>query len=1169
MPPGRVARDARRGRDMRRGAVRPRVTRPQRTRVYASRAVLYPEIVSTRISIFLSLSLLSSTLYAQSTTTGAIQGRVIEDKSNEPMPGVIVTVENEAGGQAQTAMTDGDGVYKVTELLPGSYTVTFTDDATQTLVKRKRVRVGANDIVPVFQTIKRGDVVELEGKAPMLKLTKTDLSMTIDSEMLKKMVLPGRTVESAAGIKPGVNNDGVGLAFAGSTALENRFLVDGIDITGLTFGDIGTPVLNDFVEQIETLSGGYNAEWGRSTGGIVNVVTKTGTNKLRGSVFGNLAPGFLTASRQTTPVNASSIDVVANRAYAADFGVELGGPIVKDRMWFYVGFAPQLNQTNFTRITKSQTDCRQVLPNGQVSLCDPRLTSQGGFSDGNPDIDPATGFFITDEVDREVRASTSRGFSSIAKLNYAPSPRHQAQASLIAVPAQSRSPGLFGLPTSGSTSRSLALDGAARWTSKLDDGKLEVEGVLAWHHSSLRTGSLDPTLDSQPRQVLSFGDLGTWTALGGESQRTTAGCSDNLGGRDLYPNITNCPMETVPYAIGGPGAIAHDDENRRTARFSVTRRARGAGTHELKAGIDIDDNSKTTARMFSGGAFIQNFVQPGIVDVTRWVALAPQGNSDPRFDQTCTTPDPDGGGLGGGTSTMSFSCDYVGGTFGAPGTRIDGQTIDWATYIRDSWQPTSNLTINAGIRYEEQKLRYARGLRGKVDPLTGNQLGTTAMDLKNNWAPRLGVIWDPTKVGESKLWASYGRFFEAIPMNINDRSFGGEVSYRQRFASMSGGQPCGPVDPKIGAPSGLGCLDSTQAASEEQLIGSSGVLVAPGIKAQYLDEVVTGAQFQLAPDLMVGVTYQRRWLGRVIEDVSTDGAQTYVIANPGEWSAADEDALVARIARTDDPALKARLERELGMYRGIRGFDRPVRNYDALEIAVSKRLSKGLFVQGSYTYSRTEGNFPGSVSYDNGQIDPNISSQYDLIELLANRRGKLPQDRPHSVKVDAFYTFDLGKRDLMSVGGRARALSGIPRNALGAHYLYGPDESFLLPRGQLGRAELEHSVDLRLAYGRKLQRGMTAELFINVFNIYNRQATFDVDATYAPAVRRALPGESGGSENNVNPISGGTYSDLIFAKAIDANGNESSTPTARNPNFQRTSSRYAPASAQLGFRLTF
>jgi hypothetical protein len=191
------------------------------------------------------------------------------------------------------------------------------------------------------------------------------------------------------------------------------------------------------------------------------------------------------------------------------------------------------------------------------------------------------------------------------------------------------------------------------------------------------------------------------------------------------------------------------------------------------------------------------------------------------------------------------------------GTEIVGQTIDWATYLRDSWQPRSNITINAGVRYEEQRLRYAAGLRNKIDPLTGNRIGKTAMNLTGNVAPRLGLIWDPTEVGKSKLWASYGRFFEAIPMDINDRSFGGEVSYQQTFAASS----CGPRDPRIGGADGLGCLSTSAAPTSEQLIGSSGVLVAPGIKAQFMDEFVLGGELQLAEDLKLGVVYQRRWLG--------------------------------------------------------------------------------------------------------------------------------------------------------------------------------------------------------------------------------------------------------------------------------------------------------------------
>lgn len=595
------------------------------------------------------------------------------------------------------------------------------------------------------------------------------------------------------------------------------------------------------------------------------------------------------------------------------------------------------------------------------------------------------------------------------------------------------------------------------------------------------------------------------------------------------------------------------------ARVGVTQRGKLFGGHELKAGLDFEQDQKETARLYSGGAFIQNSVGTQI-RVTRWVQLAPPDAKEPRFDQMCHTEDPNP--TNGAPGTLTFACDYLSGTVGAPGTVVAGESINWSAYLRDSWRIRRNLTVNAGARYEEQRLRYAKDLRGTLDPLTGNRYGNDAMNLRGNIAPRLGVIWDPTEEGRSKVFASWGRFFEAIPMDINDRSFGGEVSYVQTFNTASGA-PCGPNDPKIGGADGNGCLNPSGAPDQEQLLGSSGVLVAPGIKAQYMDELLLGAEYQLAPDLKLGISYQNRRLGRVIEDVSTDGAQTYIIANPGEFAAGEQHKLEDRIARTDDPTLKTRLQKQLDLYKGIRVFDKPERSYDALEISLAHQFSRGLMLQASYTHSRTEGNYPGSISYDNGQIDPNISSQYDLIELLANRSGRLPQDRPHSVKVDGFYTFDIGKEQNLTIGGRVRLLSGIPQNALGAHYLYGADESFLLPRGALKRGDMEHGVDVHLAYARKLSKGVSGEVFADIFNLYNRQATFDVDQTYAPQFR------SGGGENNVNPIVGGTYGDLIWAKTIDGRGNETSVPTARNPNFGRTTSRYAPTSARIGFRLTF
>src|SRR6185369_13619968 len=126
------------------------------------------------------------------------------------------------------------------------------------------------------------------------------------------------------------------------------------------------------------------------------------------------------------------------------------------------------------------------------------------------------------------------------------------------------------------------------------------------------------------------------------------------------------------------------------------------------------------------------------------------------------------------------------------------------------------------------------------------------------------------------------------------------------------------------------------------------------------------------------------------------------IGNPGEWSSEEEAAFQQRIDRTDDPALKQRLMNQLKLFQGIRIFDKPRRDYNALQFTLTRRFSKKLYVQGSYTYSRTEGNYPGLISYDNGQIDPNISSQFDLVELTSNHVGPLPQDRPHYIKLDGY-----------------------------------------------------------------------------------------------------------------------------------------------------------------------
>lgn len=1116
---------------------------------------------------------------AQSSTTGAIRGIVKDAKTGETLIGVTVIATSSALQGTQSAVTDENGAYLVTTLPPGVYTVTYY--YADAKVESTGVSVNANGTTTNNAKIDpdavKGEVVVVKAKATNIDVTTTNQGLKISKEILAKLPVPGRSFEGAALQAAGTRGDGVGVSVSGSSSLENNYVVDGINTGSLALGTVGSPVINDFLEEIEVITGGYNAEYGRSTGGVISVVTKSGTNKFQGSVFAYLQPGALVGTRDRTPSQVSPINAEGNVGYNYNVGFELGGPIVKDKLWFYVGFAPTFVRTDIHRTINRRTDCRVVNPDGKLSDCVVATETEDGNADGKADKDPATGLFITDKVDEETRYSNGQAYSLIAKLNYAASSNQQGQLTLNATPQSAEGPNAFGAQTVTTKASSLQSDVAAKWTSKFNNNKTEIEATFGWHREESESTASDPAYADVPLQLLRGGSLYTWADLGNESDKVRAGCKDgDRKSGDPYPLLqTNCEITTqAGYFIGGPGGLGRDLDERRTGKLSLIQRVKALGTHEFKAGGDIEINNLTSSRLISGGASIQNIVSQRTVLVNRFVQLADAADTDPRFDGTCYLPNPDFTGAPGEKPTLPKKCDYLSGVPGSPGTEVSSETFNWSAYLRDSWQVKPNLTINAGLRYEEQRLRYAKNLQYSKDPITGEQLGKNAMTLNGMFAPRIGVVYDWTKEGKSKLYGNWGRFYESIPLDINKRSFGGEVSLQQQFAYDACIDPVtknkGTIDPKIDGKNGEWCIadPNTREAASEDYIGASGVLIAPHVKSQYLDETLVGAEYEVADDLKVGISYAYRTLGRVLEDVSTDGAQTYILANPGEIADSDLQELENRIAATDDETEKKRLQNQYNLFKGIKVFDTPRRDYHALTLTAVRKFSKRLYVQANYTFSQNKGNYPGLVSYTNGQLDPNISSQYDLVELLSNRNGFLDQDIPHNAKLNGFYTFDFNKAGELTLGVSAQFASGTPYGALGAHYLYGQNESFLLPRGSVGRTSMDYRVNAQLAYTKKLTKGMAVEVFLQLFNLFDTQQEATVDDTYAintatnPAVRKL-------NGNGANPIVGGRYEDLIWAKRVNFDGEETSAPLQRNPNYGNTIGRYSPVSGRFGFRLTF
>ncbi|HKE20600.1 MAG TPA: TonB-dependent receptor, partial [Kofleriaceae bacterium] len=664
------------------------------------------------------------------------------------------------------------------------------------------------------------------------------------------------------------------------------------------------------------------------------------------------------------------------------------------------------------------------------------------------------------------------------------------------------------------------------WTSRLFDRRTELHasaGYLAgWdlQQPKLAAGGEQSFRFAVPRSLEDFAQF----------EDLPAACRDG-GASDPYPTIVNCPV--MNYQVGGIDLYTRDHTRRVTAALSGSHLldlGRG-GTHLLAGGADVADNAADSTRRFSGGTrwWLMD-LGGGFEAPTRWHLVQP----DSQGQVACGT-DWDGDGVG--DTTCAYDPD---------GFTANTRTRDIGLYLQDTYRPVAELSIEVGARFDRQALGSADEIAGQRDPITLERVRGDALVL-NDFSPRVGVIYDWTGEGRSRLFTHWGRYYEAIPLDLNSRGFSGEVidiAILDQTGALTGSAGCGdPMQPASYDCDPAGTLGGVQIGGNR--------LVAPGTRSQHMDEIVLGVEVEVVRDLKLGLVAIDRELGRALEDVSPDNGTTFVVGNPGEVDEAAVRDLRARAMATDDPAEAERLRFLAGAYEAVGGFDRPRRTYRALELSAVKYFSQGFMVRASYTFSRLRGNYPGLFSPDTDQLDPNFTSMYDLPELMANRYGALPGDRPHAFKAEGYYHLGLGERDAVVLGARARGASGRPSSALGSHASYGVGETFLLPRAAGERAPFQSALDLHAAYDRQLGRGMALEGFVNVFNALDQQPATRLDEIYTFGV--------------VRPVVGGDAEDLRHAKQ---SGGENRT-LAVNPNYGNPIDSQLPLSVQLGARLTF
>jgi hypothetical protein len=1110
---------------------------------------------------------------ASAQTTGTIIGVVTDFSSGKPVAGAVVVATSPALQGEQTVVTDANGSYRLPLLPPGEYTLSVqlegykpAERSDISLRLDKTIRANLS-VVP--EAVQIEEQVVRTGAAPVVNVGSAEAGAVVSQEFISSIPL-SRSYEQAAIVAPTARVDQLGgISFAGAQSPENQYLIDGLNTTDPVYGNrtgaataaAGMPGLRtSFVQELDIKTGSFNAEYGRATGGILNVVLKSGSNEYHGSVFGNLSPNFLVQpTGETINVTGEAINRRLNPsegAYDLDFGFEVGGPILKDRLWFYAGLAPVLNRTYVERfITVNETasiagDGTATCANGTPEEANSSLSH---FADGSIRClanaqDPES--FIRNTVRSDNLSTYRNTYQWVGKLTYLLDENNSFTLSGFGAPSSRRLTG-GNFAAGGDNTTTYASDSRrytyqdenqislfGRYGGKFLDKKLLTEVQAGWFSSDeLEDPRTLAGVDQLNTPVIEWLDDFALTEF-----ENVPGCT----------SIGACPV--FAYTTGGFGGYFDRRTDRFAAKASASYLFNAGGSHTLKGGIDLERIQYEVTQFYSGGAY--------------WVLTAGVFSAFRGYGNITNAA------LGPGNVLGLEVADYLTDPSTVQRFRNNNtsETDSFAYFLQDSYSPSflPNLTINAGLRLETQAMRNLT---------IRNEDG---FDIGDNWSPRLQAIYDFTGTGRSKIAGSWGRFYYAMPLDMGNRSFGNEIDLRFNLDPASCGFTGSPGSfnpllvnlptfaPNPGQPTGPGTpqcevLTRNGVNNDFRLVGSGLVPTDPNLDGQYVDMFGAQAEYEVLPDLSVGVEWNARRQGNVIEDMSPNDGGFYFIGNPGK----DQAISAPDIYCEAPPCIFNSQGVDAFAYdtgRPIRvNFPKPERSYDGFTVRAAKLYSQNWLAQASYTYSVLRGNYSGPYYPEYGQLDPGITGEYDLPSLMANKTGILPGDQTHQVKLYGAYVWNIGPRFNITTSAGYEGFSGQPVSLLGSHALYGAGSSFIIPRGQGGRSPFLHNVDLGAGIGYTIRPPYTINFGVSVFNVFNSKTELTVDENY--------------TFDDVLPMTGlkcdGNYAqdgltalmndcpDLAYLKTV------AGAPVEVNPNWGEGLTFKAPLSLRFNVALTF
>jgi outer membrane receptor protein involved in Fe transport len=985
--------------------------------------------VRNRFLPFLAVCLLliaPAFVFAQ--TTGTIEGTVT-DQNGGVLPGATVEATSPNLQGSRTATTGGDGRFRFVSVPPGPYKVTANLSGFGAVQKNATVTLDSTATVNLQLQLATKESVIVSGEAPLIDVTSTTTGSNYSAKVIEKLPV-ARNYADIIRSNPGVNvdrgeNQGRALALTvyGATSVENQYIIDGVNTTNVIKGFQGKAINTEFIQEVEVKTGGYQAEYGRALGGVINVITKSGGNEFHGDGFVYYDKQSLKSDQKIT--DQDSLTGMKIPDYKrTDFGADLGGFALKDHIWFFVAYDRVNNPGFVSRYVSSS-----AVPNTLQFPLDETDNLYSGKLTFN--VLQGTSLVLT-------------GFSDPTVIT-----------------------GAAGSDPRQSRVRLISSTDPRTWESRRDVGGTDLGARFNQLFGSAGLVTLQASQHKDRYQLQPSG-------AGSGIRTDDFSCS---GGTQTNP----CVPPASPTTTGGFGQIFGPTLN----NFSTRNQYRGdttfyIGSHEAKLGGDYQTGKTTAITFYTGGQSVQKFNEYGQTYYAHNFFSAGATSQDP-INNTVTP-----------------------------------KTVDYGWYAQDSWKVRSNLTVNVGVRWDREDVK--------------DYTGSTVITTTNEWQPRIGFVWDPKGDGSSKIYGFFGRFYYAIPTDLNVRAYGAQTQLTTFNFS--------PTDTH---------QDATVFGHSKPFV-QGGAFTEPadaGLKGIYQDEYTIGFEKLLDPTLSIGLKGTYRTLGRAIEDrcdldynSPINNFNSCAIMNPGSS---------AQYASGKFPGLTG-LDGDSTTLSSVPAVGDAKRIYRGIEVVGRKSFSTSLWAQASYVFSSLRGNYDGEVREGRGQTDPGINADFDYFLFLHNNYGKLFLDRPHNFRLDISYTTPIK----LFVGLQAYVQSGAPLNKQGYFNSGYGAEIMLVERGSAKRLPTQYEANLTLGW--PIQLGpvtITPQLF--VFNLLNRQEEILEDVRFSTS-------QPAGYSNCVGP-----KGSLSNAGCTIFDPNQQQT----NPNYGKITQRQDPRLFRGAVKVSF